>query len=172
LATTGGQLEPAKTFWYSIQFHWDKGRWRYKSKQEFPTLLTMHNLDSTCSVLEKVKVWEGRRTLGVCLAPDGNNQAEFLYLREQCDAWADKMRSGMLLQWFTWQAFTTTILAKLSYALPATTFSKKECESITKQLISTTLLKAGVNAHLPRDLEHLQRGLTNTCDISEKSQLV
>jgi hypothetical protein len=162
LATTGGQLEPSKTFWYNIQFRWNNGRWKYVSKQEFPTLLTMQNADGSRTILEPVDVWEGRRTLGVRLAPDGSNQAEFKYLREQCNIWADKMRSGMLPKRYTWQAFTTTILAKLSYALPATTFSEKECDAIIKRLIFTTLSKAGVNAHMPRDLVYgstLRQGL-------------
>jgi hypothetical protein len=96
LATTGGQLEPSKSFRYNIQFHWTNGRWRYKEKHEIPLSLTMQNADGTRSILEQVEVWEGRRTLGVRLAPDGNNKAEFHYLREQCNTWADKIRSGML----------------------------------------------------------------------------
>jgi hypothetical protein len=162
LATTGGQLEPSKSFWYNIQFQWNNGMWRYRAKEEVPVSLTMRNADGTRTVLEQVDVWEGRRTLGVRLAPDGNNQAEFHYLREQCNDWADKIRSGILPKRFTWQAFTTTILAKLSYALPATTFSKKECEAIIKRLIFITLSKAGVNAHMPRDLVYgspLRQGL-------------
>jgi hypothetical protein len=41
LATTGGQLELAKSFLYNIQFQWNNGRWRHCSKHEFPTALTM-----------------------------------------------------------------------------------------------------------------------------------
>jgi hypothetical protein len=162
LAATGGQLEPTKTFWYNIQFLWRDGTWRYGSKTDFPASITMQNTDGTRSVLEQVEVREGRRTLGVRLAPDGNNQSEFLYLQDQCNEWADKIRSGMLPKRYTWQAFTTTILAKLAYALPATTFSKKECAAITRRLIFTTLSKAGVNAHIPRDLVYgstLRQGL-------------
>jgi hypothetical protein len=162
LATTGGQLEPLKTFWYNISFIWSNGSWRYASKQEVPTSLTMLNSDGSRSTLEQVEVWEGRRTLGVRLAPDGNNQAEFVHLREQCNQWADKIRSGMLPKRYTWQAFTTTILSKLAYALPATTFSRKECEAITRRIIFTTLSKDGVNAHMPRDIVYgsrLRQGL-------------
>jgi hypothetical protein len=112
----------------------------------------MQQSDGSRIALEQVDVREGRRTLGVRLAPDGNNQTEFQYLREQCNEWADRIRRGMLPKKYTWQAFTTTILAKLAYALPATTFSMKECEGITRRLIFTTLSKAGVNAHMPRDL--------------------
>jgi hypothetical protein len=152
LASTGGQLEAAKTFWYNIHFQWNNGMWRYSTQDERPAQLTMQQSDGSRIMLEQVDVQEGRRTLGVRLAPDGNNQTEFLYLRDQCNEWADRIRSGMLPKKYTWQAFTTTILAKLAYALPATTFSMKECEGITRRLIFTTLSKAGVNAHMPRDL--------------------
>jgi 6-phosphogluconate dehydrogenase (decarboxylating) len=50
------------------------------------------------------------------------------------------------------QTFSSTILAKVGYALPATTFNKKECETITRNLVQVTLSKSGVNPHLPRDL--------------------
>jgi hypothetical protein len=56
LAATGGQLEPAKTFWYNTQFVWQEGKWRYGSKQEFPASITMSNVDGTRSVLEQVEV--------------------------------------------------------------------------------------------------------------------
>jgi hypothetical protein len=112
----------------------------------------MANADGSRTSLEQVEVGEGRRTLGVRLAPDGNNKAEFEYLKEQCDQWANRIRSGTLPQTYTWQAFSTTIVSKLSYALPATTFTRTECESITRRLISATLSRSGINKHLLRDL--------------------
>jgi hypothetical protein len=44
------------------------------------------------------------------------------------------------------------MLAKVGYALPATTFNKKECETITRNLVQVALSKSGVNPHLPRNL--------------------
>jgi hypothetical protein len=49
-------------------------------------------------------------------------------------------------------ATNSTILAKLTYALPATTLSKAECEKITRRLIYNTLSKDGINPHMPRDM--------------------
>jgi hypothetical protein len=152
LSATGGQLEATKTFWYNIQFKWKEGRWSYATNTDSPAILTMANADGTRTLLEQVDVNEGRRTLGVRLAPDGNNKAEFEYLKGQCDQWANRIRSGTLPQSYTWQALSTTIVSKLSYALPATTFKKKECEDITRKLISATLSRSGINQHLPRDL--------------------
>jgi hypothetical protein len=151
VAATGGQLEPTKTYWYNMQFKWKDGNWSYGSKSEYPATLTMADASGR-TTLEQVEVSEGRRTLGVRLAPDGNNNAEFAYLKGECDQWADKIRSGMLSQKYTWQAFSSTILAKLAYALPATTFSKVMCEAITRRLIFATLSRSGINPHISRDL--------------------
>jgi hypothetical protein len=151
VAATGGQLEPTKTYWYNMQIKWKDGNWSYGSKSELPVTLTMADAHGR-TTLEQVEVSEGRRTLGVRLAPDGNNNAEFEYLKGECDQWADKIRAGMLSQKYTWQAFSSTILAKLAYALPATTFSKARCEAITRRLIFVTLSKSGINPHISRDL--------------------
>jgi hypothetical protein len=123
LAATGGQLEPEKTYWYNINFKWNQGRWAYTSIAESPANLTTDDLSGDVDTLERVETKEGRRTLGVRLAPDGNNEAEYKYLKEQADQWADKVRCGMLDKRLTWQAFSSTILTKLAYALPATTLS-------------------------------------------------
>jgi hypothetical protein len=152
LSTTGGQLEPSKTYWYNIQFLWNQGRWKYATIQETPGNVTTTDAQGNRVVLERVEVQEARRTLGVRIAPDGNNGEEFRYLKEQADDWADRIRSGLIPRTYTWQAFSSTILAKLAYALPATTLSREECSSITKQLIAVTLAKSGINSHMPRDL--------------------
>jgi hypothetical protein len=152
LAATGGQLEPRKTYWYNINFKWQQGKWRYATKEEATADLTTTDHTGRRTSLEQVDISEGRRTLGVRLAPDGNNREEFKYLKTQADQWADKIRSGMIPRGFTWQAFTSTILAKMAYAIPATTLTQEECQQITKKLVSATLTKAGINQHLPRDL--------------------
>jgi hypothetical protein len=152
LAATGGQLEPRKTYWYNINFKWQQGKWRYATKQEATVNLTTMDHNGWRTSLEQVDISEGRRTLGVRLAPDGNNREEFKYLKTQADQWADKIRSGMIPKGFTWQAFTSTILAKLAYAIPAATLTQEECQQITTKLVVATLTKAGINQHLPRDL--------------------
>jgi hypothetical protein len=149
---TGGQLEPAKTYWYLINFTWTKGKWRYSTIPETPMQLTMNNNSSSPIRLERLEVTEARRTLGVRLAPDGNNQAEFKYLREECNQWADRIWSGMVPRKYAWQAFSSTIWAKVAYALPATTFSQQQCQESTKRMVAATLSKMGINKNIPRDL--------------------
>jgi hypothetical protein len=149
---TGGQLEPSKTYWYLIQFRWKDGKWKYNTKTDTHAELFMTNADQQYVPVERVEVSEARRTLGVRLAPDGNNRAEFTYLKNQCDLWADRLRCGMIPKRYAWRAFSSTIWPKVAYALPATTLSKTECESITKKMVSATLSATGVNQHMNRDL--------------------
>jgi hypothetical protein len=47
---------------------------------------------------------------------------------------------------------TATILFKVLYALPATTFSQQQCHEITKRMVAATLSKMGINKNIPRDL--------------------
>jgi hypothetical protein len=149
---TGGQLEPTKTYWYLIHFGWKQGKWRYLTAKEAPVDMTMRNISNAPSQIERLEVSEARRTLGVRLAPDGNNQAEFQYLWNECNQWADRIRCGMVPRKYAWQAFSSTIWAKISYAIPATTFSRQQCHEITKKLVAATLSTSGINQHLPRDL--------------------
>jgi hypothetical protein len=149
---TGGQLEPSKTYLYLIHFGWTQGKWRYLNIKDSPVQMTMRNTTQSPIQIERLEVNEARRTLGVRIAPDGNNQAEFLHLRNECNQWADRIRCGMVPRKYAWQAFSSTIWSKISYALPATTFTQDQCNEITKKLVASTLSTSGINQHLPRDL--------------------
>jgi hypothetical protein len=101
IGSSGGQLEPTKTFWYLIDFEWEAGKWRYKKTKSDSTHLHMTAPDGKVVQIEQVEVNVGRRTLGVRLAPDGNAQAEIEYLSNEADAWAEKIRTGMLPKQYT-----------------------------------------------------------------------
>jgi hypothetical protein len=152
IQATGGQLEPSKTYWYLINFTWNKGKWRYSTIHKTPAQMTMRNPVQSATQLERLEVSEARRTLRVRLAPDGNNQAEFTYLRDECNQWADRIRSGMVPRKYAWQAFSSTIWAKITYALPATTFTQQQCQEIMKRMVAATLSAMGINKNIPRDL--------------------
>jgi hypothetical protein len=152
IAASGGQLEASKTYWYLIDFKWANGKWRYTTSDDNPASVLMRNSSQDLIPIERLEVTDARRTLGVRLAPDGNNEAEYIHLKQECDTWAARIRTGMVPKQYAWQAFSSTIWAKIAYALPATTLSQSACDSIMKQMVSATLSKAGINQHLPRDL--------------------
>jgi hypothetical protein len=121
-----------------IDFEWDSGVWKYKQTHTDNNHLHMKSVKGDRVTIKKVSVQEGKRTLGVKLAPDGNCKEEFMYLTKEADCWAEKIRTGMLPKKYTWQAYTSTIMDKLSYALPSTTFTEQQCYRIGKNLVAAT----------------------------------
>ena len=52
------------------------------------------------------------------------------------------------------EAMQTGILKKLSYPLPATTFTRKQCKEILSPVLWQGLPKAGIGQTMPREIVH------------------
>ena len=63
----------------------------------------------------------GKETLGVVLAPDGNNRDAYNKLQLKAQQWRDNILAGHLSPSLVWQAAKTTIMKTLEYPLPALT---------------------------------------------------
>jgi hypothetical protein len=74
---SGGAIVPDKSHWFLIDFKWQQGNWRYVTDIEAPAQLRVRDCDGNVAALERLSVSDARRTLGVKLALDGNNQAQF-----------------------------------------------------------------------------------------------
>ena len=152
LRATGGAIVPEKSHWYLIDFVWDKGLWRYKSNVESPATLKIRDCTGTMKILERLEMHEARRTLGVRLAPDGNNKAEVAFLRQRVNEWADRIRTGHLPRRLVWESMHTTIMKSIQYPLPATTLSEAQCRSIMAPLLAQGLSGTGVVRTMKRDV--------------------
>ena len=96
LKATSGAIVPEKSHWYLIDFAWEKGNWRYKTITESPAKLQIRDCAGTIKILERLEMNDARRTLGVRLAPDGNNKEEVKFLKQRVVDWADRIRTGHL----------------------------------------------------------------------------
>jgi hypothetical protein len=152
IRATGGAIVPQKSHWVLIDFKWKHGIWEYASIADTPARLEVHDSQGVLHQLERLEPSEARRTLGVRLAPDGNNRAECEHLREVSEQWADYIRTGFLPRPLVWTALMSTVFPKLRYPLPATTLSKKECDSILSPLLKAALPAAGICRNFPRVL--------------------
>ena len=94
LRATGGAIVPEKSHWYLIDFVWKDGYWKYASLEETNIGLQVDS-EGNAKVIEKLAASDSRRTLGVRLAPDGNNEAEVKFLQERAKNWADRVRTGL-----------------------------------------------------------------------------
>ena len=66
----------------------------------------------------------------------------------------DKIRSSRLPRHLVWTSFTTGVMRKLCYPLPATTFTQQECYDIMAPLLYTAIPYIGVNRNFPREMVH------------------
>jgi len=164
LQVTGGTLVPAKSFWYTINFQWSAGHWRYK--QPAPDQeLWMADYKKTHLPIQLLGPTEARQTLGIYLAPDGNEKTQTCILIEKTTAWADKARMGHLNRNAAWLNLTTTLLCQINYMLPATNLSPQQCEKIMQPYLQTRLSAARYACSFPRaivhaSLQHFGLGLT------------
>jgi hypothetical protein len=64
LRTTGGALDPEKSFWYLIRFCWKNGQWAYVSNQDTPASISVHNHAGNRVELERLEVTENHDHYG------------------------------------------------------------------------------------------------------------
>jgi len=72
LQATGGALVPKKCLWYLVKFKHKNNNWSYKKCNQVPGSISLLDLDCQQVTIQRLELLEARRTLGICLAPDGN----------------------------------------------------------------------------------------------------
>ena len=84
---SGGTLNLKKNFWYAILWKWRKnGQPVMQTIPDNPDLeihMTSGHDHENPRLVSHVKVSEGKCTLGVCLAPIGNNKTEYEYCLDE-----------------------------------------------------------------------------------------
>jgi len=73
LKATRGTLVPEKCFWYAIKFQWSNNKWTYMNQEQAPAKLMVQDETGQPVTIPHLKLSKACRTLGVRLAPDGNN---------------------------------------------------------------------------------------------------
>jgi hypothetical protein len=75
LRATGGAIVPKKSYWYLIDWIWEKQTWRYATIADIPGDLTIKDTCGTKQViLQQYDPEIAKETLEVFLAMDGNNR--------------------------------------------------------------------------------------------------
>lgn len=155
LKATGGAIRPDKSWIYPIGFSFDtSGKWSYieNTKEDFDFKVRDENED--LKSLPIMEANEGKETLGVYLAPDGNNADMIKYLQDKTLHWKELIRSGHLSKKDARQALNTTIMKSIEYALPALTLTEQECKKIMKPILEAGLPNMGICRNYPRNVLH------------------
>ena len=69
---------------------------RYATCNDEPATLSVRGPDGQTKSLTRLEPSEARHTLGVRLALDGNNEAEFQFRLTQAKLWSDALCTGCL----------------------------------------------------------------------------
>jgi exonuclease III len=154
LHATGGALSAAKSYWYLVDFEWRprSQTWHYASIATRPGDLHIHRVGTqpTPTILKRLEASQAEETLGLWIAPDGNQERQILALTSKIKRWCDKVRCGQLPISLAWLSLTSGLAKSLEYPLAATTLTMKQCKTIEKSLLDTALPALGLPRRLPR----------------------
>ena len=161
LFATGGKIEATKSYWYLIDFKWNKKKmiWEYKSIDETPATLHLRYPGSESTPLARKEVWEPDPdgTLGTFIAMDGNQKMIIAHLTRQIDTWADKIRTKQLTTMEGWLSFRTGISMSIRHQLATSRLEKKDCKNITRKLKLAILQASGIPITYPDSLVYSPR---------------
>jgi hypothetical protein len=99
IRATGGAIVPEKLIGTSSILSGSKeiGDTRRRATEiKAPAQLCVRDCDGNVAALKRLSVSDARRTLGVKLAPDGNDQAQFHKLLDAANIWKEQIRAGHL----------------------------------------------------------------------------
>ena len=141
LRTTGGAIEPSKTFWVRIAHEWKNGRPVLK-KADQTEELWVKNSSGTPEKIEQIDPSTARRTLGVWQAADGQEDTQTAVLLSKIKNWGEHS-TGMTKKESS-TAMVSTIGRAIRYPLAATTLSTQQCKEVDISFKQNVLGKMGV----------------------------
>ena len=90
LTVTGGELVPIKSWCYLIDHVWTGTKWRYRTKEKMPGEFTLTDRYRVCHAIDRLEPSFGKETLGVPIAPDGNQKTLGTSLRKKAEDFGEK----------------------------------------------------------------------------------
>ena len=83
-----GALEYKKSYFYPIDYKYQKGRWKYKSPGDVPgEILPKDDDTNTLRPIECLPVGKSRKALGITTCPDRRMSHQKAYMRQKAEEW-------------------------------------------------------------------------------------
>ncbi len=152
LRATGGLLVPNKCKFFVVSYEWKNDRWKLVDQIDAEVELRILDDSGQSHTITQLKAGASELALGIMLSPSGNMDDETKYLRDKAVVWADKIRSSHLSPKETWYCLNATILRAIEYALPATTMSWKQLQSVVQPILNVGLSRSGICRKVSRNL--------------------
>eukprot|EP00978_Attheya_sp_CCMP212_P017566 scaffold46978_cov35-Attheya_sp.AAC.1 len=90
MKATGGRVRPDKCNYYKIEFVWRNDKWKYAKKAPGDRELYIQETPSKRTPIRQFNLSEAAETLGIWLAPDGNNEEVVKQMKIISKTWADR----------------------------------------------------------------------------------
>jgi hypothetical protein len=98
---------------------------------------------------KKIRGLAGTKTLGVFLAMEGNQRAQFLFLKEAAIIFADQIRSSKCDKNTALYTYTSCFMKSMEYCMTTTNFSETEWNAILAPALTYSLQKSGMTSKFP-----------------------
>jgi len=126
----------------------------------------MHNHTQTLSPIKRLQASNAQWTLGIYLAPDGNNKTQLQILLTKTKTWADKAQTGHLNKVTAWLNLMSTILQQVHCVLLVTTLMQTQCNQVMAPCYCCRVPAAGIMSSFPSAIlqapyEYFGLGITN-----------
>jgi hypothetical protein len=156
LYAMGGALNLAKCYWYGIEWTFTAtGEAQMVSTTDGPMIiLTAGATPDKPEPLRRVSTSEGQRTLGVRLAPDGNENMEHSYRIIQARKMGQRIRAAPLGREHIVTGFRAIWKAMIQYPLGATCFNSQQCHQLQTKYLPYFLSKMGINRTTATAVRH------------------
>ena len=163
LNLTGGAVELRKCFITILQYDGTMNYKWYNTKPGVPMLKNSGTKEKQCVItregekgvyIRQQDVTQGVRLLGIMAAANGTYKQEYITRLDKSRELAGRLIVSPLNIALSWQAYYCRWKPAITYCLPITTFTAKECQKIQSPFFNALLPKLGINRNMPRDLLH------------------
>ena len=145
---TGGKLAPHKCKWQMLAYDYSTCP---PTLQQTPQgEIHLHDHRGATTKIEKLNSDEPNVGLGCRLAPDGNQQQEFLFRETQCQDLAGCIATAHLNITETYSMLMQRIIPCTTYPMGLTSFSTKQCKRLNTIIDEIIIPKLTMNRHTPK----------------------
>jgi hypothetical protein len=152
LRATGGLLVPHKCKFFVVAHEWANDKWKIVDTVQSQVELRILDDEGRSHPIQQLTATSSELALGIMFSPSGNMTAEMKYLQDKATSWADKVRSGQLSHREAWYCLNATVLRAIEYALPATTLTFRQLNSVMQPILNIGLPRSGICRKTSRSL--------------------
>ena len=125
LGSTGGAINPEKSYWYMLDWEWVNNTWKPRTSPQMPGELTAVDPHRLTKPLRRLEPTQAFMQLGILLAPNGSQIAQFEHLKAKAHAFASNIqRQGLLTRNEVWTNLTLSVNKTLECPMVTTRFPR------------------------------------------------